>query len=108
MSITILDNVEEVRSFMSQKGLSLLYVGMNGCRPCVFYSGNFEQAAGGSDGSCSFGKVIVNEVPDVNDILGVTSVPTTIVFKDGKELHRVIGLLESESVLELISEFKNK
>ncbi|KAF4631922.1 hypothetical protein G7Y89_g6205 [Cudoniella acicularis] len=60
------------------------------CGPCkviaptlVKYSDEFPNA--------HFIKIDVDEVPDVAEELGITAMPTFLIFKDGKQEAKVVG-----------------
>lgn len=49
------------------------------------------------------GKVDVDAEPELAEKYGVMSVPTFIVFRDGKEVHRVMGAQAKDRLVELLS-----
>ncbi len=52
----------------------------------------------------SVGKVDVDQQPDLAGQYGVMSIPTLIVFKGGKEVHRVVGLTAKNDLKRLLDE----
>ena len=54
------------------------------CGPCRMVSPIVDQIAEESDGSFKVGKVNVDEQPELASQFGVMSIPTLLVFRDGK------------------------
>lgn len=61
------------------------------CQPCQMLGPVIEELAGELDGVV-VGKVNVDEEPDLAAKYGVMSIPTVIIFKDGKEAQRFVGV----------------
>jgi thioredoxin 1 len=61
------------------------------CGPCKMSEPVLEELSTQHEGKISFMKVNVDENNDLSSIYGVMSIPTTILFKDGKEIARQIG-----------------
>lgn len=47
-------------------------------------------------------KVNVDEEPELSDAFQVASIPTLVVFKDGKEVNRALGFMPKSKVLALL------
>ena len=54
-------------------------------------------------GKASVGKVDIDSEQKTAAEYQVTSVPTLILFKDGKEINRLIGLRDLEAIKEFVS-----
>ena len=61
------------------------------CGPCRAVGPVVEELAKEYDGKVQFAKVNVDEAPVIASNYGIMSIPTLIVFKDGKPLEQVIG-----------------
>ena len=72
------------------------------CGPCKMLGPIFEDAAGSHADKAVFAKVNVDEQQDLAARFGVTSIPTLIVFKDGKETKRSLGFMPKEKIVELL------
>lgn len=59
------------------------------CGPCVRITPFFEELAEKHNGKVSCFKLNIDEVPQVAMSYGVLSIPTMIMFKDGKEIARL-------------------
>ena len=62
-------------------------------------SPTIEEIAAECDGSFSVYKVDIDEAGDVAMDFGIMSVPTMIVFKDGEEAERMIGVRPKAEIL---------
>ena len=61
------------------------------CGPCRMVGPVVEQLAEEMAGKLSFGKINIDENADAAMRYGVVSIPTMILFKDGKEVERIVG-----------------
>ncbi len=61
------------------------------CAPCRFLSPIVEELANEYSGKISFGKVDVDANPEVSSSFNITSIPTVIMFKNGKVADVSIG-----------------
>ncbi len=64
------------------------------CGPCKMFSPVFEELSGEYD--FNFIKVNVDRSTDIAKEYGVMSIPTVILFENGKELKRNIGFMSKE------------
>jgi len=55
-------------------------------------------------GNVSFGKVNVDENMELAQYYGIRSIPTLIIFVNGKERDRIIGYVAKEDIVERIRE----
>jgi thioredoxin 1 len=61
------------------------------CGPCRMVSPVVEELAEEYDGKMSFGKVNVDENPKTASQYGIMSIPTLIIFKEGKPVSNIVG-----------------
>jgi thioredoxin 1 len=61
------------------------------CGPCRMVGPVVEQLAEEMRGRLTFGKINIDENADAAMRYGVVSIPTMILFKDGKEVERIVG-----------------
>lgn len=61
------------------------------CGPCQMQGPVFEEAAEKLSGKAVFCKVNVDEQPGLAQRFGVMSIPTLILFRDGKEVEKKVG-----------------
>ncbi len=62
------------------------------CGPCRAIAPVVEELAGEYAGRVGFAKVNVDESPKVATEYGIQSIPTLLLFKDGKPMKQVVGL----------------
>lgn len=72
------------------------------CGPCKMMAPVVEELAGELQGKAKVGKINVDENQDLAMKYEVMSIPTLIVFKQGKETNRFVGVRDKD---ELLNEF---
>lgn len=72
------------------------------CGPCKMMAPVVEELAGELQGKAKVGKINVDENQDLAMKYNVMSIPTLIIFKDGKEFKRFVGVRDKN---ELLNEF---
>lgn len=86
-----------------KSGVTLVDFYAEWCGPCRMMSPVIEEVAGELDGKASFGKVDIDKSNKAASSFQVTSVPTLILFKDGKEVDRVVGLRDTDELKTFVS-----
>lgn len=71
------------------------------CGPCNAIAPVIEELATELDGKAKVGKINVDENSDIAVEYNVMSIPTLIIFKNGKEEKRLVGLRDKEELLNL-------
>ncbi len=71
------------------------------CGPCKMMAPIVEELATELDGKAKVGKINVDENSDIAVEYNVMSIPTLIVFKNGKEEKRLVGVRDKEELLRL-------
>ena len=71
------------------------------CGPCKMVAPIIEELAE-ERSDTKFIKVNVDEHEDIAKEYGIMSIPTMIVFKDGKEVKKNIGFVPKEEIITLI------
>lgn len=66
------------------------------CGPCRMLSPMIDSLAEEYDGKIAVGKVNVDEQGDLAAQFGIASIPTVIIFKDGAEVKRLIGVHDAD------------
>ena len=100
----------EVRKIKSKKDfedmkmnkLSLVDCNAPWCAPCRLQEPILDQLAGQFTGKALVGAVNIDESRDVAYDLGIQSIPTLILYKNGKEVQRFIGLQSVDTLSEAI------
>ena len=71
--------------------------------PCRAMSPAVEAAAQKLAGEAKVYKVNVDENPEVSPRFGIRGIPTLILFKDGREANRLVGLSSREQIEALLN-----
>ena len=71
------------------------------CGPCNAMAPVIEELAKELEGKVKVGKINVDENHDIAVEYNVMSIPTLIVFKNGKEEKRLVGLRNKEELINL-------
>ena len=72
------------------------------CAPCRAIAPSLEELAGEFQGRVKVAKVDVDSSQAVAAKYGIRSIPTLIMFKDGKAAEQVIGAVSKAKLAELI------
>lgn len=75
------------------------------CGPCRMIAPAVEQLATELDGRVRVGKMNIDENPATPSRFGVRSIPTLLVFKDGREVDRLIGAMPKQEILRRLQAF---
>lgn len=70
------------------------------CGPCKMMLPIIEELANELQGKGKVGKINVDENQDLALKYDVMSIPTLIIFKDGKEIKRFVGVRDKNELLE--------
>lgn len=69
------------------------------CGPCKMMAPVIEELAEELQGKAKVGKINVDESTDTAAQYDVMSIPTIIIFKNGKEVKRFIGVRDKQELL---------
>jgi thioredoxin 1 len=72
------------------------------CGPCKMLAPIVEKIADENVGKFRVGKLDIDDSPGVAAKFGIRGVPTVVVFKDGKEAGRHVGVTNKETLLKLL------
>jgi thioredoxin 1 len=88
-----------------EKGLTLVDFYATWCGPCRMIAPIVEQLAGQVEGKANIAKLDIDQAQQTTASLQITSVPTLILFKDGKEVKRVVGVKDLDYLLNLVHSY---
>ena len=89
---------------MIQAGVTFVDFYADWCGPCHMMNPILEELADSMDGKATIAKVNVDEAQGVASTYGVTSIPTMILFKNGEEKKRLVGVNDKEALERVINE----
>ena len=73
------------------------------CGPCKMLAPVLEQVGEEVKDKAVIAKLDIDEALDIAKEFDVMSVPTMILFKDGKEVDRIVGLRQKAQIIEAIN-----
>ncbi len=74
------------------------------CGPCKMMAPVIDELAKEFEGKWKIGKCDVDASPETAQKFGVQSIPTLIVFKDGKEVDRMVGFQSKDALMNKLEE----
>ena len=81
------------KEVLEAEGLVIVDFWAEWCAPCRMLAPTFEKLASEFAGRMKFVKVNVDASPDAPSQQGVRGIPTLILFRNGQEVDRVVGVL---------------
>jgi thioredoxin 1 len=99
-----MSNLKEISSsnydaeVLKSKGLVLVDFWAPWCGPCRMQTPILEKLSQSSDSNISIAKLNTDDNPAIAQQLGIASIPTLILFKDGKEVDRYVGVQPEETL----------
>ena len=94
------DNFEQSIS----SGVALVDFWAEWCGPCKMQLPIIEEFSSEMAGKATVGKVNVDEQLELAQSFGIQSIPTLILFKDGKPVKKLVGLHSKESLYEEVNQ----
>ena len=86
---------------LDAKGTVLVDFWAAWCGPCRMLSPVVDEVAAELPG-VKVGKVNIDEQPDLAAQFDVMSIPTLVVFKDGKAVNQSVGVIPKEAILKMV------
>jgi thioredoxin 1 len=68
------------------------------CAPCRFLAPRVEAIAEKRANTARFAKLDVDDSPTVAQRYGIGGIPTLILFQDGEEIERLVGVVTEEEI----------
>ena len=93
------------REIVNLKGYSIIDFWATWCGPCRMMAPVMDHASELLGDKVNFTKVDTDEMQELAGKFNIMSIPTIILFKDGQEVHRMIGAVPQEAFLEELKKF---
>lgn len=94
-------NDENFQTEINQ-GVTLVDFYADWCGPCRMIAPIVEELATEMNGTAKIAKLDIDSAQETTSNLGVTSIPTIILFKNGKEVKRVVGVKDKDTLKAMI------
>ena len=73
------------------------------CGPCKQIAPMVEELVGEYDGKIKIGKMDIDNNPEVAMKFGIRSIPTLLIFKDGKVVDQIVGAVPKGHITEKLN-----
>ncbi len=93
---------EDFEEFISRYPLIVVDFWAEWCMPCRFLAPVVKELAGELRGKVVFGKLNVDQNPVTSARFGVMSIPTLILFKNGRPVDGIVGAVSKSKLKSLI------
>ena len=95
----------EFEKFSKGEGLLFFDFFADWCMPCVMMGPIVDDLAEEFDGKVKFGKVNIDDNHEITEKIGVSSVPTFVLMKDGEVLEKISGAMSQEELGEFVKKY---
>ncbi len=98
-------NDNNFREEIKKEKLALVDFYATWCGPCGMQADVLKRMSESRTLDFSIVKVNVDEAPGLALEHSISSIPTLVVYKEGKMVKKVVGLSDEEEILNIMSEF---
>ncbi|MEM4270683.1 MAG: thioredoxin [Candidatus Pacearchaeota archaeon] len=91
------------KEFIEKNNISIVDFYAEWCMPCVMMAPVLESVAEDFK-NIKFAKINVDDAQETAEKYQISSIPCIIIFKEGKEIDRIIGGMSEESLKNMIKE----
>lgn len=102
MSITTLTKSNFEAEVIKKPGVSVVRFWAPWCGPCRMMEPLYQDLAQTLATKAAFGEVEIDAEPEIAGALGIRSIPTVVVFKDGRPVDQMVGLGPKSNYVSLI------
>jgi thioredoxin 1 len=97
-------NEENFKSFIESE-LVLVDVWAPWCNPCRMISPIVDEISNEYQGRLSVGKMNADDNRDIVSDLGIRSIPTLLLYKNGEIVDRLVGGVNKQKIVDLIEQY---
>lgn len=98
-------NESNFESVIKSKPVVMIDFFATWCGPCKMLSPILEQIANEGEVDVAIAKLDIDESLEIAKQFGVMSVPTVIIFKNGDEVERLVGLKQKSQIIETLKNY---
>jgi thioredoxin 1 len=96
--IKTLKSADLTKENLAAQGTTLVDFWASWCGPCRMMSPVVDRIAEEYNGKLTVGKLNIDDETDAAIAMGVSSIPTIVIFKDGVEKDRLIGAVPQQTL----------
>ncbi len=104
MSVSFLTD-SDFKDFVEKNEVVLVDFYADWCGPCQIVKPILEELSQELEGKAKFGKIDVDRNKERAMEYGIMSIPTLLIFKDGKLVDRLVGAMPKEMIKERLEKF---
>lgn len=93
------------KNVMQGSGVVLVDFWASWCGPCRMVGPIIDQLAEEYEGKVTVGKVNVDEESALASEFAVVSIPTIIIFKDGKQVEKLVGVRSFDDFCDVLDRY---
>ncbi|HDN86150.1 MAG: thioredoxin [Candidatus Omnitrophota bacterium] len=75
------------------------------CAPCQMLAPIIDEVAKEYQGKLKVAKLNIEEAPQIATHYGIMSIPTLMIFKEGKAMGKVVGVLPKEEIIKFFQPY---
>ena len=102
MSEIVLTNENFENEVLNFKGKVLVDFWATWCGPCKMIAPVVEEIAEEFSGKIKVGKINVDQEPELSIKYGIVSIPTILIFENGKIINKAIGYHNKEELIDAL------
>ena len=87
---------------LEQEGVTVAYFWATWCAPCRITGPFIEELASEQQGETVYGKLHIDQYPEIKKAYQVKSIPTFLIFKDGELVDREVGVMSKRKIARLV------
>lgn len=92
---------------LANDGLVAVRLWANWCMPCRMMAPIYQEVAEKmAHDTVVFGEVDIDQYPSIAAQLGVRSIPTVVLFKNGQEVTRSAGLMPAPQLTDMVATYR--
>lgn len=89
------------KEVLNEKGTVLVDFFATWCGPCKMLSPVIHQVAEEYAGTVKVGKIDVDDQMELANQYGIVSIPTLVLFKDGKPVRKSMGYMSKDGIVKM-------
>lgn len=105
--MSLMEWTDEQFQQQASQGLVLVDFYADWCGPCKMLSPILQELSIEFAGKVTIAKLNTEKAQKISNLMNITSIPTLIVFKEGKEIQRIVGLKDKQFLSQMLTDCLN-